>query len=330
MATSRYFRQGASYEKTLYEDLIIEAIKIHGVDSYYCPRTVDKTDKVLNEDGISSFVDAFPTEVYIESFDAYEGDGNLMSKFGLEMRNQLKIVVARRTWKSSVGKYGKGFNSYRPSEGDLVYIPMINGIFEVKYVDLESPFYQLKNLPVYKMTIELFEYRSERIDTGVPGIDGIQAKHSTGTTLGFEYLYALATRTDSGGDIRVLSDGTTIRVSAVMDATIIPFKVSDKVSLDAGDGRVFGTAEVLKIDGSKISISPITFVNGSEVSPSLNWMIVSDSTGTVSRVTSLYDLTDGSDVDTSGMNDPFAKNATFEAEGDAILDFTEHNPFGEP
>ena len=145
----------------------------------YLPRNIVSQDMLLNEDTETRFDNAFDIEMYIESVDGYEGDGVLMSKFGLEIRNQLKIAVSRRRWEQGIGKWDKGYNNYRPSEGDLIYIPGINGLFEIKYVDLESPFHQLNNLPVYKMTLQLFEYRGEDLNTGVAQIDAVQNQMST-------------------------------------------------------------------------------------------------------------------------------------------------------
>jgi len=179
MPRSVYFGQNVKSEKELYEDLIIESAQVYGFDMQYLPRNIVSQDMLLNEDTETRFDNAFDIEMYIESIDGYEGDGILMSKFGLEIRQQLKIAVSRRRWEQGIGKWNKGYNNYRPSEGDLIYIPGINGLFEIKYVDLESPFHQLNNLPVYKMTLQLFEYRGEDLNTGNAQIDAVQNQMST-------------------------------------------------------------------------------------------------------------------------------------------------------
>ena len=138
------------------------------------PRKIIQVDEILNEDVASRFDSAFNIEMYVENVDGYEGDGILMSKFGLEIRNQMKLVVSRKRWDASVGVWNAGYNNFRPSEGDLIYMPTVKGVFEIKFVELETPFYQLQNLPVYKITCELFEYSNEDIDTGVAEVDNLQ------------------------------------------------------------------------------------------------------------------------------------------------------------
>ena len=174
MSRNVYFSQGVQSEKNLYEDIIIESIKIYGHEVFYMPRKIIQVDEILNEDVASRFDSAFNIEMYVENVDGYEGDGILMSKFGLEIRNQMKLVVSRKRWDASVGVWNAGYNNFRPSEGDLIYMPSVKGVFEIKFVELETPFYQLQNLPVYKITCELFEYSNEDIDTGVAEVDNLQ------------------------------------------------------------------------------------------------------------------------------------------------------------
>jgi hypothetical protein len=327
LATNPYFTNGTSGEKTLYEDLIIESIRIHGLDVYYVPRTIERIDQIMNEAAVSTFVDAFPIELYVESYDSFEGDGTLLSKFGLEIRNQMRVAIAKRTWNTQVGSYGRGYNSYRPTEGDLIYIPLTKGLFEVKFVDVKTPFYQLQNLPVYKINLELYEYRGERIDTGIPEIDAFQSKFAAGIKFDYNYLYALSIRTDSGGNTRVLSDGTTIRVTVEYGVTIIPFAAGDRISIDYADGVVVGTAEILEVTDSTIKISDIVYNDGRVREFTTSVLLTNETTGSVAGITRVYGL-DDTDEDITD-DDVFAKNATFQTAADELIDFTESNPFGE-
>jgi hypothetical protein len=324
MAVNAYFTNGSTAEQTLYEDLIIESIRIHGVNTYYCPRTIQKYNKVLNEDEVSVFEDATLIEAYIASVDGYEGDGTLMSKFGLEIRNQLKLVFSRRTWNRLVGINGRGFNSGRPSEGDLIYIPMAKGLFEIKFVELESPFYQLKQLPVYTVTCELFEYRSERIDTGIAAIDAFQSKFASGTKFDIGYLYTLVPNV-AGSIYRTV--GSTVTRYNSAGTPLTPFAVGDKVSLES-NGIVLGNSEVLAvISSTQIELGDVSYTDGIAHTISTGWKITNETTLTVAGVTTTFDLGDGDAA--LFPNDPGAKNSTLETEAHSIIDFTEHNPFGE-
>lgn len=178
MATNVYFNTGTRTEQTLYEDLIIEQLKVFGQEAYYIPRTIVNLDKLFGEDPLSEFNDSYMVEMYFENAEGYEGDKELVSKFGLEIRNEASFVVAKRRWRQLVSHDQNLINSDRPNEGDLVYVPHIKAVFEISFVDHDEPFYQLANLPVYKLKCHLFEYSHEKIDTGVTEIDLIQDEHS--------------------------------------------------------------------------------------------------------------------------------------------------------
>jgi len=184
MPRNPYFSLGTHSEKTLYEDIIIESLRIYGHDVYYIPRKIVNEDSVFNEDALSKFGKAYQIEMYVDSVDGYEGDGNLLSKFGLEVRNQVTFVVANRRWEQLIGKFGNEPSELiRPNEGDLIYLPLVKGLFEIRYVDGDTPFYQLQNMPTYKVTCELFEYGNEAIDTGIEEIDSFETNFANRTTL---------------------------------------------------------------------------------------------------------------------------------------------------
>ena len=178
MSTSVYFDKGTFGEQNLYEDLIIEQLKVFGHDVYYMPRTLIKEDKLFGEDVVSQFNDAYMIEMYMEEVEGYGGDKELISKFGLEIRDEVNFVVSRRRWENTVSDDPNIIVSSRPNEGDLIYFPRIQKIFQIDFVDHDDPFFQVDNLPVYKLSCSTFEYSHEALDTGVTAIDAIETEAS--------------------------------------------------------------------------------------------------------------------------------------------------------
>ena len=184
MPTNVYFTQGTHNEQYLVEDLIIESLKIYGQEFFYIPRTLVSKDDILGEDRLSHFKSSFPIEMYFENVDSFAGQGAFIQKFGLMMEQSATLVVARRRWDQLVGRYGQTQLPNRPNEGDLLYFPLTKGLFEIKFVAHQDPFYQLGKLYVYKLQVELFQYASERIDTGIKEVDAFETlkTFSTNTT----------------------------------------------------------------------------------------------------------------------------------------------------
>jgi hypothetical protein len=182
MPRNVYFSQGRTSEQRLYEDITIEALKIYGHDVYYIPRTIVNQDAIFNEATLSRFGESFMIEMYVENTDGFEGEGDLLSKFGVEVRDSLTLVLSTRRWEQLVGRFQTVAES-RPQEGDLIYFPLVKGLFEIKFVEDESPFYQLQNLPTFKLSCETFAYSQEEIDTGITPIDDIELAYSNTTTL---------------------------------------------------------------------------------------------------------------------------------------------------
>ena len=166
-----YFTHGTRNEQYLVEDLIIESISIWGQQFYYIPRKLVAKDDILGEDRLSKFENAYPIDVYLENVDGFEGQGAFIQKFGLMMEQSATLTVARRAWERTVARHGETILPNRPCEGDLLYFPLTKGLFEIKFVEHQDPFYQLRKLYVYKLQVELFQYASERIDTGIKDID---------------------------------------------------------------------------------------------------------------------------------------------------------------
>ena len=183
MTTNHFFQDGnsigATGEQRLIEDLVIESLKVYGHDIYYMPRTLVNKDKIFDEDELSRFTQAYPMEMYLDNVNGYEGQGDIFTRFGLEVRDQATFVLAKRRWDDLVLTSGGTFTqTTRPSEGDLLYMPKTKSIFEIKYVDFQNPFYQLNQIYVFRLTVELFEYSSEDLDTGITEIDAVETKYS--------------------------------------------------------------------------------------------------------------------------------------------------------
>jgi hypothetical protein len=182
MAVNHYFQGGRGIgndsEKRLHEDIIIESLKIFGQDIYYLPRTLVNRDLVLGEDTSSRFDDSYLLEMYFETTEGFAGENEIINKFGLEIRDDTTFVIAKRSWQNQVDNPATQIVEGRPNEGDIMYFPLMNSFFEIQFVEDQEPFFQLGQLPVYKLRCTRFEYSSERLDTGVSEIDAAEDKYS--------------------------------------------------------------------------------------------------------------------------------------------------------
>jgi hypothetical protein len=177
MATSLYFNNfAASNEQNLLHDLVIESIRIYGQDMYYIPRVLKRYDELYGEDANSEYNKAILVEFYIKSVDGFTGDGNFMSKFGLQIRDQAVFSISQRVFSQDVGIET---NQTRPNEGDLIYFPLNNKCFKIMFVNKFEMFYPLGTLPTWEVTVELFEYSNEKFNTGIPEIDKLDKQYST-------------------------------------------------------------------------------------------------------------------------------------------------------
>jgi len=223
MATSFFFNNfQASQEQSLLENLIIEAIKIYGEDMFYIPRKLNNYDAVYGADDQSSYAHAYPIEIYIKSVDGFSGDGNFMSKFGIEIRDQVIFSVAQRIFNDEVGNYT---TQVRPNEGDLIYFPLNKKCFQIKYVNKFEMFYQLGALQTWEMTCELFEYSNEVMNTGIPEIDVLQKKFSTNIL-----DWTLMTET---GDHLVTEDDDYITLEGSSINDLIPGADNDEIQQES-------------------------------------------------------------------------------------------------
>jgi hypothetical protein len=307
MATSVYFSGAVRSEQDLYEDLVTESIKVFGQDVVYLPRESLGEDALLNEEW-SQFTQAYPVEMYLENVEGFEGDGNLLGKFGLEIRDQANLVVTKRRWDQAVGQNIVNGQA-SPNEGDLIYMTMTQRLFEIKYVEPKSPFYQLQDLPSYTLTAELFEYNDQHFDTGMDEIDAIEWDNATA----YSYIVTANTANFELGELVTQWTGSN-------DSSGNPINIEGYVAgWEGTDARI-------------TIISPHQSTNGDgtfmtfSVQSATTKKLIGKNSGTQTYIT----------IDQSGTTktfynqDPFADNDEFEVAGDDVIDFTESNPFGDP
>lgn len=185
MPTNSYFTQGTTGEQQLVEDLVVEQIKMFGTDVYYIPRTLVGEDQVFGEDALSSFDSAYQIEAYLENVQGFGGDGDLFSKFGVRISDQVNFIIARKRFQDLVDDNTTLVVEGRPNEGDLIYFPLAGKLFQIQYVEHEQPFYQLNKIHVWGLKCELYEYSGEDLDTGVEEIDVIERNLDQTITINF-------------------------------------------------------------------------------------------------------------------------------------------------
>lgn len=314
MPTNVFVSPKVKSEQLLYEDLVIESLKMYGQDVYYIPRETITPDEILNEE-YSKYERAYMVEMYIANVDGFEGEGNLYTKFGLEIRDQATFIVSRRQFSRLVQIDENEIRQERPREGDLIYLPLSRGLFEVKFVEHESPFYQLSNLPTYEIQCELFEYSAEKFDTGIRSVDKFEETYAPQTVLkieGGEYGFA------SGDKIKqVLVPATTDTEAIEIYGEIYQF-VETKQGL-AGIAREADlyVSNPYVSDGSLRAFSTMAGANIERVDSDLgdDWSVIN-----------VYGINDD---DKYIPEEPLSQNTYFENRGDDIIDFSENNPFGD-
>ena len=190
MATNPFFNKNYSSdsEQDLYDDLMRESIQIHGIDVQYLPREIQKIDSVFQDVEVSQFTTTHEIEMFIDSIEQFGGEGDFLSKFGVEIRDTLELTVMANRFET--------LNIGRPKEGDLIYFPFNKQLFEVMFVEDEQIFYTLGKRFVYKLKLELFEYSNQIINTGIEDIDSIQ----------YESAYSIQLTTTAGSGNYVVGE----------------------------------------------------------------------------------------------------------------------------
>ena len=296
MSTNFYFQNypinQVTSEQLLVEDLVIEAMQINGMDVYYLPRSSrDSVDLLYGEDPLKQYVSAYPIEMYLEDVTGMEGEGDFISKFGLEIRDDVTMLMSRRRFQFTV-------NQPRPYEGDLVYIPLLQNFFEITFVEHENNqamYYTLGrgrggNVYVYALKMKQFVFSNEVIQTGNAEIDGQIRDEYPRTRL---TLQAGGTGSFINDEIVFVSPDATY-ANATAQALVHTYVTGASVDVY----RVRGTFSSGSLRGN-----------------------------TSSAVWTLNTVSDTATMDNAFED--IVDNNRIETESDAILDFTEHNPFGE-
>jgi len=224
-----YFSHGTHAEKRLYEDLIIEQLKVFGNDVYYMPRENISQDDILGNT-TDKFTDAYSIEMYVEDVNGFAGQGDLIGKFGLEIRDELTFVVSRRQFEILVDNPSNTLNINRPKEGDIIWMPLFKKFWQVDYVEDEDPMYQINDLPIFKLKCSAWEYSSESVETGVLEID---EKLDAITQDVLENQITLESGTTSSGSL--LSENITGEIRALLSEagdTIVDETDSDNIILE--------------------------------------------------------------------------------------------------
>ena len=392
MPTNHYFSKGTVSEQLLYEDLAIEAIQIYGHDVYYLPRTMVNKDELFGESPLSKFTDAYMVEMYMDTNEGYEGEKEIISRFGLEIRDETTFTVSRRRWLDLVSSNSNLISALRPNEGDWIYMPTVGRLLEISFVDKDDPFYQLDNLPVYKLFTRTVEYSSEDLDTGIEAIDAIETERSTDAydwqILGeqtaratlYNNLFALERGTDIYADGIIILNATdasganagssltgeseTNTISTTLNGGVVTgaqsIILTSTASILLGSGANNAATGSLTIHADQNNAAETVVFSWSGVGNEItlqNEIGLNNAHHTGARVTiephgdAIFDAILMEDSDdyysffvinedySLATSDPLSDNTWIEeavtgtgefSSADAVLDFTEKNPFGEP
>jgi len=275
MSLNPFFLQGSPNEQFLVQDLINEQLKIYGVEIYYLPRKIFKTDDIIREIQSSKFDDVFMLEAYINNYDGYAPDSDIMTKFGLRLKNEISLTISKERYEEFIAPFLEGISSgiregritdydfadliTRPKEGDLIYFPLGERLFEIKRVEVEKPFYQLGSNYIYELSCELYEYENELVDTSIEEVDNTveDEGYITSLTLVGSAVTATATASIATGAINEIflnNDG-----SGYTSAPTITF--SDPPNIAGGD--IAATAVAITTSRANVrSILRIEITNG--------------------------------------------------------------------
>ena len=366
MPTSPYFPTyygGYSGEQNLYQDLVDEQIKLFGTDIYYMPRTILQ-DYTLDDIIYSKYETQFQVEMLLSNVEGFGDQSEFISKFGLRITDEVKFRVSTRRWDEAASGYNLTVNG-RPNEGDLLYFPLTQDLYEIKFVERESPFYQFGKIQFYTMTAEIYELGDDNIETGVAEIDEIETLFSSAIKLimdpggignftvgeevvGDEFLAKATATIDANGSV----DGTSITDSGLHYNSAIPPTVtfSAPVSGTTATGTTVVSSSglvtgILVVDpGSGYLSAPTVTIdyspkdNRAEVkswNSSSRELQVINRTGTFTTAETITGLTSGAkwspeSYDTlNNTNSSYDQNRVIEDSADEIIDWTEGNPFGE-
>ena len=294
MAKNPYFKLGTNSEQNVVESLIIECLQIYGQEMFYIPRTLVSKDEILGEDRLSEFKNAYPIEMYFENVDGFGGNGAFMSKFGLMIEQSATLVVARKRWQQAVAQYGQTILPNRPAEGDLLYFPLTGGLFEIKFVQHQNPFYQIGKLYTYKLDVELFQYASERIDTGYNVIDDFES-------------------------LKTFDIDPSVTKFGMIDSIQVTNGGSDYTSATVSITSTTGTGATATAVVSNGTISAINVTNPGTGYKSATVVITGDGSDATATATLINDI---------DKVESYGDNNSFKREAESFI-FNDRNPFGE-
>ncbi len=246
MALNPYFQQGARSEQNLIQDLVNEQLRMYGVEVHYMPRKYMDEKSIIREVIRSKFDDAYPLEAYVDNFDGYGENPTLLSKFGIEQTNEVTLIISRERWETYIEPLMSNEANVklttRPKEGDLIYFPLGDRLFEIKYVEHEKPFYQLRQTYVYTLKCELFRYEDEVIDTGVDEIDD--------TLIGDDY-----DGTSEAGTSTILGSAQTLTVvgTGATATAVVGFNTEGSIRLITLSDRGGGYSAIPTIGISSVA-----------------------------------------------------------------------------
>jgi len=319
MATNHYFNHYGTDtpDQKLVENIVIESIKSFGIDVHYMPRTEVNTDSIYGEDRISKFEDARMVEVYIKSIDGFEGDGTFVSNFGLEVRDQITFTIARRRFQDL--NFETGNRDKEPLEGDLIFFPLSDSLFEIKHVQDTNVFYQMGGLQTFDLVCELFEYADEAIDTGIEELDKIEREES------YSIKFTLGTGAGTFTVGEQVYQGSTGYANSSIKGEVFDWNSSTSLLTV---GNIIGTFD----EDNQMYEYPYSIA----LEDDTTLLLEDETTNTPNSSTEgkLFFESGASYATTSFddkviPNDSYANNVGIETVADGILDFSEGNPFSE-
>ena len=319
MATNHYFNHYGTNtpDQRLIESIVIESIKSFGIDVHYMPRTEVNTDSIFGEDRISKFEDARMVEVYIKSIDGFEGDGTFVSNFGLEVRDQITFTIARRRFIDL--NFETGNRDKEPLEGDLIFFPLSDSLFEIKHVQDTNVFYQMGGLQTFDLVCELFEYADEAIDTGIDELDKIEREQS------YSIKFTLGTGAGTFTVGEQVYQGSTGYANSAIKGEVFDWNSSTSLltvgniigAFDEDNQMYEYPFSIALEDGTTLLLD-----DGTTNTPNSSTEGKLFFESGASYATTSFD-------DKVISTDAFANNVGIETVADDILDFTEGNPFSE-
>ena len=351
---------GSAQERKFMENLVVESIELYGQDVYYLPRTYIGRDNILDEIDSSKFENAYPIRAYVNNVDGWEGQGELLSKFGVRIEDKTTFIISREKFTEKVDNNVTLNVEGRPNEGDLVWFPVTKHLFEIKFVEAERPFYQLGKGYVWEMQCELFEYSDEDIDTGIADIDAIEIafSNSTSVTMGTGGSGDYVVGETVIGNLNTATGTVTLNGDIVDSVTITDggeyYTSAPTVTFSGGGGSGAAGTAIISSGGLVTGVTINTAGTGYTSAPTItfgnspkdvqaevkSWdsstriLQIINRTGTFNTAEYIKGQTSGANWSgesyntLDNTNSEVDQNYSFETADDDVIDFSESNPFG--